>query len=93
MDARYSIEVVVVEVEVVVVVEEVVCKGMQGKTPGRLLLWMSGVMKALIDIKVITNKSGIYLNDNPVFPLKCVGPFSVGRKKRSPLFLNSNQVR
>ena len=25
-------------------------------------------------------------------PLKCVGPFSVGRKKRSPIFLNSNQV-
>ena len=35
---------------------------------------------------------GKFLNDNIVFPLKCVGPFSVGRKKRSPLFLNSNQV-
>merc|ERR1711908_104441 len=25
------------------------------------------------------------------FGCQCVGPFSVGRKKRSPLFLNSNQ--
>ena len=30
--------------------------------------------------------------ENYISYLQCVGPFGVGRKKRSPLFLNSNQV-
>ena len=30
--------------------------------------------------------------ENYILFLQCVGPFGVGRKKRSPLFLNSNQV-
>ena len=30
--------------------------------------------------------------ENSILFLQCVGPFGVGRKKRSPLFLNSNQV-
>ena len=45
------------------------------------------------DLKASQRSQGLILNANHVFPSQCVGPFSVGRKKRSPLFLNSNQVK